>query len=108
MYHPHTASASGLAAALIGAIDLMSIRAAQNLVGWLHAGGNSAALVLVIFNWNMRAADPAAGVLLWGLTLTLVMAVGLLVTGWAGGHLVYVYTGWEPARLRIRLTPPEQ
>ncbi|MCT8268902.1 DUF2231 domain-containing protein [Afifella sp. JA880] len=88
----------GLAAALIGAIDLMSIRAAQNRVGWLHAGGNSAALVLAIFNWNMRAADPAAGVLPWGLTLTLVMAVGLLVTGWAGGHLVYVYrVGIRPA-----------
>lgn len=79
----------GALAALLGLIDFLSIgRARAHAMGWIHALGNAAALLLSLLNWLIRLGDPAA-VLPWGLVLSALVAAILGVTGWAGGELSY-------------------
>lgn len=83
---------TGLLAAVPGVIDFSSIKQARtNSVGWLHALGNAAALVLAAVNLILRWGEPVAAILPWGLTLSVLTALLLGVTGWAGGELSYRY-----------------
>jgi uncharacterized membrane protein len=80
----------GLLAAVLGLVDFLTIeRARAYLAGWIHAGGNVAAMVLTAVSLLLRLDDPAAAVLPWGLILSAVTAVLLGVTGWYGGELAY-------------------
>lgn len=81
---------TGLAAALAGLIDFMTIRRARaHLSGWIHLIGNTAALGLALINWLARVSDPASFIQPWGLVLSLVITALLAVTGWTGGELSY-------------------
>lgn len=81
---------TGLAAAILGAIDFWTIeRARSHRAGWIHFIGNAAALLLTAINLLMRWGDPADGVLPWGLTLSVLVALILVITGWYGGELSY-------------------
>lgn len=91
---------TGLIAGLVGAGDFVSIRRARQLrAGKVHAIGNGVVIVLAILSWYLRADDPAAAVLPWGLLISAVSVLLLGVTGWMGGELSY--------RHRIGVLPGE-
>jgi uncharacterized membrane protein len=79
-----------VAAAVLGLIDFLSLPAArQGHWGWLHGLGNGAALLLALINLAYRWTNPAEAIVPTGLVLSLLVAVILFVTAWAGGELVY-------------------
>ena len=81
---------SGALAAIPGLVDFLTIqRARVHRIGWVHALGNGAVLLLAAASWMLRLGDPAARVLPWGLALSALTAGLLLVTGWTGGELAY-------------------
>lgn len=83
----------GALAAVFGIVDFAVHPRARNQAGWIHAIGNGAVLVLALANlvWRLMAIDLAAAVLPWGLALSAVTGVLLMVTGWYGGELAYRY-----------------
>jgi uncharacterized membrane protein len=81
---------TGLIAAGVGLVDFLTIaRVREHAMGWIHALGNAAALTLSLVSWLLRLGDPASAIVPWGLTLSLVVAAILGITGWAGGELSY-------------------
>jgi uncharacterized membrane protein len=81
---------TALAAALAGVTDFLGndrIRALGD--AWKHMLGNFLAVVLAGINLWLRYDDAAGAVLPWGLTLSTVIVLLLLYTGWKGGELVY-------------------
>jgi FtsP/CotA-like multicopper oxidase with cupredoxin domain/uncharacterized membrane protein len=77
-------------AALPGLVDFLTIeRARVHRIGWVHALGNGAVLLLAAASWLLRLGDPVAAVLPWGLALSALTVGLLLVTGWTGGELAY-------------------
>jgi uncharacterized membrane protein len=82
--------ATGLIAAVTGLLDFLRIeRVRQHSAGWLHMGGNVAALILSLLNLGLRIADPAAAIVPTGLVLSALVATLLGVTGWYGAELIY-------------------
>ncbi len=82
--------ATGLLAAVIGLVDFLTIgRAREHSTGWIHFLGNTTVLVLAFVSLRLRWSDPVAAVLPWGLSLSTLVGVILVVTGWLGGELVY-------------------
>lgn len=79
---------TGAAAATLGATDLATIRQARGPVGWAHAGGNTAILVLSIISLLLRRGtrDRVPGA---AMALTGIAGLLLAVTGWLGGELVF-------------------
>ncbi|HLU08794.1 MAG TPA: DUF2231 domain-containing protein, partial [Oceanobacillus sp.] len=58
---------TGLAAAVFGLIDFVSIQRIRDLsISWIHAGGNVVAMVLALINLLLRLNEPAEAVLPWG------------------------------------------
>ena len=81
---------AGIVAAVFGLVDFVTIdRARQHRIGWVHAIGNGAVLVLALASVLWRRGDPVAAVIPWGIALSGVTAILLVVTGWAGGELAY-------------------
>jgi len=81
---------TGLAAAVLGLIDFVAIRKVRSLAaGWVHFLGNVAAVGLAVANWLMRTGDIEKRLLPWGVTLSALTTVILIVTGWLGGELSY-------------------
>ena len=77
-------------AALGGFVDFFSnarIRAIRD--AWQHMIGNVIALVLAIINLWPHWDSTGAGVLPWGLVLSIVIVLILLFTGWKGGELTF-------------------
>jgi uncharacterized membrane protein len=59
--------------------------------------GNLVAVVLSLVSFVLRLGDPATGALPWGLTLSALVVLILLFTGWKGGSLVYNHrVGMQP------------
>ncbi len=89
---------TGVLAALVGLIDFYGVREVRrHKQGYWHAFANSGALVFALVNLVLRAFDPVAAILPWGLLLSLA-AGGLLGIGsWYGGELSY--------RFRIGVAP---
>lgn len=82
--------ATAALASVLGLVDFLTIdRARVHRVGWVHALGNGAVVLLALANWLLRLDDPAAAVLPWGIALSSVVAALLVATGWAGGELAY-------------------
>jgi FtsP/CotA-like multicopper oxidase with cupredoxin domain/uncharacterized membrane protein len=80
----------GTLAAIPGLIDFLTVeRARVHRIGWVHALGNGAVLLLAATSWMLRLGDPATAVLPWGLALSALTVGLLLVTGWTGGELAY-------------------
>lgn len=81
---------TGVFAALFGLVDFaLNARIRRLRVAWLHGGGNAIVLTLAAFSVILRADDPVEAALPWGLILSFVITVLLVVTGWYGGELVY-------------------
>ncbi|MEX0655082.1 MAG: DUF2231 domain-containing protein [Phycisphaeraceae bacterium] len=83
---------TAFAASVLGMIDFFTIpRARSHAAGWVHAVGNFAVILLAILNAALRWPAPEARVLWGGLTLSAIVTVLLIVTGWVGGELSYRY-----------------
>jgi uncharacterized membrane protein len=80
----------GFLAAIFGLIDFLGnrfIRAQRP--AWPHAIGNIAVLVLATINMFVHTRDAWTSVVPWGLTLSAVVVLILLFTGWMGWSMVY-------------------
>jgi uncharacterized membrane protein len=87
----------GAVAAVLGALDFASIRAARGPTGVAHAAGNATILGLSAASLALRqsSANRVPGP---AIALTAVAALMLAVTGWLGGELTF--------RKRIGMVPP--
>jgi uncharacterized membrane protein len=77
-------------AALAGFADFFGnarIRALRD--AWQHMIGNVVALVLAIVNLWPHWDITGAGIMPWGLVLSIVVVLILLFTGWKGGEMVF-------------------
>ena len=93
---------TGLLAAVFGLIDFSSIKRVRDYgAAWIHAIGNVLAMLLTLINVAIRWNDPVDAVLPWGMVLSAIVFVALLVTGWYGGELSYRFgIGVSPRRER--------
>lgn len=81
---------AGLVAAIPGAVDLFTIEHARGWsLAWTHGLLNLGVLALALVNLILRWGDQAGAILPYGLLLSAVSAVALVVTGWLGGEMVY-------------------
>jgi uncharacterized membrane protein len=82
--------AAGILAGIAGFLDFTRIkRVRDRSAGWLHMGGNVAALVLSLINLLLRQGNAAEPIVFTGLGLSIVVASLLGVTGWFGGELSF-------------------
>jgi uncharacterized membrane protein len=80
----------GVLAAIAGLIDFMGDRRVRDAsAAWIHGIGNALAMVLAILNMFVHSRDGWTSVVPWGLTLSALVVLILLVTGWMGWSLVY-------------------
>ena len=81
--------AGAILAALPGIIDMLSLRGTPKKLALVHMGINVTVVVLYAMNFGMRLNGGAIS----GLPLFFSIAgVSLLaVSGWIGGHMVYVH-----------------
>ena len=81
---------SALLAALFGFIDYFGERRIRRLkVANFHMIANLLAVVLSIANFVVHMRDGAMAVQGLGVTLSAVVVLLLLFSGWMGGHMVY-------------------
>jgi uncharacterized membrane protein len=77
-------------AAIAGAVDLLaSDRLRQSHHAWVHGIGNLLALALALVNSFVHTRDGWSAVVPWGLTLSALTVLVLLVTGWIGLSMVF-------------------
>lgn len=82
----------GALAAIAGAIDFFARREIRALPpAWPHAIGNVVAMLLAIVNSFVHASDGWTGVVPWGLVLSALTVIIIVVTGWLGASLVHRY-----------------
>jgi uncharacterized membrane protein len=82
----------GVLAAVVGLIDLFADRRFRGHgAAWLYAAGNLLALVLSFFNLLVHSRDAWTSVVPTGLTLSAVVTVILVLTGWVGWPAGYRY-----------------
>ena len=82
----------GVLAAVFGAIDFFARPEIRSLKpAWPHAIGNLISLILAFFNNLVHTADGWTAVVPWGLTLSALTVLVMLVTGWLGAALVHIH-----------------
>lgn len=82
--------ASALVAALTGIMDFLKIeRVRKRSAGWAHMLLNVSAIVLTTINLILRWGNTAGAILPVGLTISLLVATLLGLSGWYGAELVY-------------------
>lgn len=80
----------GLLAAIAGLIDFLGdSRVRAQSPAWPHVLGNLLALILSIVNMFIHTRDAWTSVVPWGLVLSAIVVLILLVTGWLGWAMVY-------------------
>ena len=80
----------GWLAALAGLIDFLGDRLIREQApAWPHVIGNAVALVLATLNMLAHTRDAWTSVVPWGLTLSALVVLILLFTGWMGWSMVY-------------------
>jgi len=88
----------GYLAAVAGLVDFLSNRLVRaQPPAWPHAIGNVVVLILATLNMLVHTRDAWTSVVPWGLTLSAVVVLMLVFTGWMGWSLVHRYrVGVEP------------
>jgi uncharacterized membrane protein len=78
-----------LLAAVPGFVDFFALKASpvKRIALW-HMTINVSALILFCLNLYLRTGDPDAGI---PFILSFAGVLGILVTGWLGGQMVYVH-----------------
>ncbi len=80
----------GVLGALVGGVDLLFRREVRAVPGgWLHAIGGLAVLLLALVNSFVHAGDGWTAIVPWGLILSAVTVIVMVVTNWSGRSLVY-------------------
>lgn len=80
----------GYLAAIAGLIDFSSNRLIRaQTPAWPHAAGNALVLILATINMFVHTRDAWTSVVPWGLTLSALVVLVLLFTGWMGWSMVY-------------------
>ncbi len=80
----------GVLAAVVGFIDLVGINRARTMgVGLGHAIGNVLMLVITGINYLLRAGGEAEAASSYGIILTAIAVLLVMLTGWLGGELVF-------------------
>ncbi len=80
----------GCVAALFGLIDLLSRGSLRRRArAWVHGIGNLVVLVLAFFNNLVHSADGWTAVVPYGLVLSAVTVLVLIVTVWLGRAMVF-------------------
>jgi uncharacterized membrane protein len=80
----------GWGAGLIGLVDLTLVAGIRRLItGWCHALAAVMLLSVATFNWLMRYGDASAWLQPWGIYLSCVTAVLVVLAGVLGGQLVF-------------------
>ncbi len=82
----------GALAVIAGIIDFAvrpAIRASRP--AWPHAIGSVVVLVLALLNSLVHAGDGWTAVVPWGLTLSVITVVVMIITDWLGRSMVYRY-----------------
>lgn len=81
--------AGAVIAAIPGTIDMLSLEGAPKKLALTHMAINLTVVLLYAVNLGMRiGGDPVAGI---PLALTIVSVALLAVSGWLGGHMVFVH-----------------
>ena len=81
--------AGAVIAAIPGVIDMLSLKGTPKKLALTHMAINLTVVLLYAVNLGMRiGGDPVAGI---PLALTIVSVSMLAVSGWIGGHMVYVH-----------------
>lgn len=82
--------ATGVLAAITGLMDFLRIeRVRKRKAGWAHLLLNVGALGLTIINLVVRLGDPSNKILYLGLTISVIVATLLGLSGWYGAELIY-------------------
>lgn len=82
--------ATAVIAAITGLMDFLRIeRVRKRKAGWAHMLLNVAVLALTIINFVVRLGDPSSKILYLGLTLSVIVATLLGLSGWYGAELIY-------------------
>jgi uncharacterized membrane protein len=80
----------GFLAAIAGLIDFLSNRLIRaQAPAWPHVIGNVVVLILGTVNMLVHTHDAWTSVVPWGLTLSALVVLILLFTGWMGWSMVY-------------------
>ena len=77
-----------LLAAIPGFVDYLDMEGRARRIATYHMVLNLAAVALFAVNWYLRTRVPPES--LWPLTLSIVGVLGVLISGWLGGEMVYV------------------
>lgn len=87
-----------LLAAVPGFVDYLDLDGRARRIATYHMVLNLAAVAIFAVNWYVRTRVPADS--WWPLALSVIGVVGITVSGWLGGELVYVERVGvdEPAR----------
>jgi uncharacterized membrane protein len=81
---------TGVLAAITGLLDFLRIpRVRKRSAGWTHMALNVSALGLSIVNLVLRWGNPTDTILPVGITLSIIVATLLGISGWYGAELVY-------------------
>lgn len=80
---------AALLAAIPGVIDLVSLKGRPKALALTHMALNVTIVLLYAVNVGMRISDPRIAGL--PLVLAIVAILLLAISGWIGGHLVYVH-----------------
>ncbi|AFZ14465.1 Protein of unknown function DUF2231, transmembrane [Crinalium epipsammum PCC 9333] len=82
--------ATAVIAAITGLMDFLRIeRVRKRKAGWAHMLLNVAVLALTIINLVVRLGDPSSKILYLGLTISVIVATLLGLSGWYGAELIY-------------------
>jgi uncharacterized membrane protein len=80
----------GILAAIAGLTDFLGDRRVRaQWPAWPHFLGNLLAVILSIVNMFVHTRDAWTSIVPWGLVLSAVVVLILLVTGWLGWAMVY-------------------
>ena len=82
--------ATSLLAALTGLLDFLKIdRVRKRKAGWAHMVLNISSIILTIINLSIRLNNAASAVVPVGMTLSIIVATLLGLSGWYGAELVF-------------------
>jgi uncharacterized membrane protein len=77
-----------LLAAVPGFVDYLDLEGRARRLGTYHMVMNLAAVAIFAVNWYVRTRVAPDS--LWPLALSIIGVVGVIISGWLGGEMVYV------------------
>jgi len=80
----------GIAASIAGTAELLLVAGIRKrAASWTHAVAAVTLISIAGMNWGMRIEAPEAAVLPFGLLLSVLASIFVVIAGWHGGKLVF-------------------